>query len=220
MIDLWYLNTKDISEQDVSTLLRLLPVSKVNEIIRFRNHEDRRVKLFGRLMVKIYYEDSDFAFKWHEWQVAADGKPYYNGGRKKFNISHSRDYVVVAFSDQEVGADVECVSDFDIKSISHYFHPKETEYIIDSLDQKEAFFKLWTRKEAYLKATGKGIVDGLNNENCLPDKVRYKGIWHLQSYSLIPSYHLSLCTRIPNCYIKARELFPSDFYNYFNFETN
>lgn len=218
MIDLWYLNTKDIREQDVSALLKLLPAAKVNEIIRFRNFEDRRVKLFGRLMVKIYYEDNGLLFEWNEWKTNVNHKPYYNGGKKKFNISHSGEYVTVAFSNQEVGADVEGISDFDVKSLSHYFHPKEAEYIVNSLDPNEAFVKLWTRKEAYLKATGNGIINGLHNESCLPDKVTNGGIWHLHSLSLIPGYHLGLCTQIPNCPINVRELSPTNFYTHFNFE--
>jgi 4'-phosphopantetheinyl transferase len=217
MIDLWYLNTKNVREEDVITLQKILPQKMINEIIRFRNHEDRRLKLFGKLMVKKYYENKRLEFQWSEWHLSAEGKPYYNNGNKKFSISHSGNYVIVAFSDQETGADIERLANFDIMSVLSYLHPKEKEYIENASDSENAFFKIWTRKEAYLKAIGKGIIDGLNNENCLQDQLTQKEKWYLHSISIISNYQIALCTKIPNCQINIHELFPVEFNNLNNF---
>lgn len=211
MIDLWYLNTKNINQQDVKVLLRFLPQEIIKEIIRFRNHEDRRLKLFGKLLVRKYFEDQDLEFKWFEWQVSSDGKPYYNNRSKKFSISHSGNYVAVAFSDQEIGTDMEMLTNFDIMSAISYLHPREAECIESALNSEDAFFKVWTRKEAYLKAIGRGILDGLNNENCLQDEITHEEKWYLHSLSLISDYQIALCTQIPNCQINTRELFPLEF---------
>jgi 4'-phosphopantetheinyl transferase len=210
MIDLWYLNTKSICDEDMKILLKFLPQEMINEIIRFRNHEDRRLKLFGKLMVRKYFEVQNLEFKWFEWQVSPDGKPYYNGS-KKFSISHSGDFVAVAFSDREIGTDIERITNFDITTVLSYLHPDEVEYIESASNSGDLFFKIWTRKEAYLKAIGKGIIDGLNNENCLQDQLTHKEKWYLRSLSLISNYQIALCTQIPNCQINTRELFPVEF---------
>lgn len=210
MIDLWYFNTKNISQEYVKILLKLLPQEMINHIMQFRNYEDRRVKLFGRLIVKRYFEDKNNEFKWSNWHVANNGKPYYKNG-VKFSISHSKDLVVVAFSDSEIGIDIEGITAFDARTISHYFHPKEAEYIEKYSNSHEIFFKLWTRKEAYLKAIGKGIIDGLNYENCLPDKLISKEVWYLRSLSFIRNYQMAICTPISDCKINSLELTLNEF---------
>jgi 4'-phosphopantetheinyl transferase len=210
MIDLWYLNTKNISEEKVNCLLKFLPYEMINEINRFRNHSDRRLKLYGKLMIRKYYEDKNIEFKWCEYHLSSRGKPYYNNSIK-FNISHSEDYVTVAFSDMEIGNDIEKVTDFDITAVASYLHPLETKYIENASSSENAFFKVWTRKEAYLKAIGKGIIDGLNNENCLQDELIHKGKWYIYSLSIISKYKMALCTQNSGCQINIRELFPNEF---------
>jgi 4'-phosphopantetheinyl transferase len=210
MMDVWYLNAKNVVEEDVRVLLKFLPYEMVREVNRYANHEDRRVKLFGKLMVRKYFEDNHMEFKWLDWRVSFYGKPFYKEG-KKFNISHSGDYVVVGFSDQEIGTDIEKVTTFDIASALDYLHPREAEFIKSASSQEEVFFKVWTRKEAYLKAIGKGIIDGLNNENCLQDELINGNKWHLYSLSVISKYQMALCTRIRNCQINIRELYPYEF---------
>lgn len=212
MIDLWYLNTDNISQEDIKALLSLLPQEMINGITRFRNHEDRRLKLFSRLMIKKYYEEQGQKFNWLEWQISPGGKPYYNNNSKKFSISHSGNYVIVAFSDYEIGTDIERPASFDILSVLDYLHPQEAEYIESASNSEEAFFMVWTRKEAYLKAIGKGIIDGLNNENCLQNELSPPGEkWFLHSLPLFTNYQIAICTGIPDCQISTRELFPVQF---------
>ncbi len=85
----------------------------------------------------------------------------------KFNISHSKSLALYAISShREVGIDIEFMRpmpDAD-KLAKRFFSPREYE-IIKSLekDQKQqAFFNAWTRKEAFIKAIGKGLACHLN----------------------------------------------------------
>lgn len=89
-------------------------------------------------------------------------KPYFKNSDVKFSISHSEDYVAVAVSDNEIGVDIEKITDKSRDNmIDRFFLPSEQEFYYNSED-KAAFAVLWTRKEAYLKYTGKGITEGLS----------------------------------------------------------
>ena len=75
-----------------------------------------------------------------------------------FNLSHSNDFVMLAISDTPVGCDIERLH----KAIlsHHVFHPRELARL-SSLPEGDArnreFLRLWTAKEAFLKAIGTGI---------------------------------------------------------------
>ncbi len=81
------------------------------------------------------------------------GKPALDGGTLKFNMSHSESLALFAFSrEMELGADVEFRRP-GFPALENVFAPRERAL----LSEGEDFFKLWTRKEAYLKAVGKGF---------------------------------------------------------------
>lgn len=95
------------------------------------------------------------------------GKPYLEHHPKfYFNHSHSQKNYALALSHsvQDLGVDIE---DLDRKVrfealAQHAFHPKELENWNSLEQQKEYWFKVWTTKEAVLKAAGLGIRINLN----------------------------------------------------------
>ncbi|MBS1583428.1 MAG: 4'-phosphopantetheinyl transferase superfamily protein [Bacteroidetes bacterium] len=92
------------------------------------------------------------------------GKPYLERKDLRFNLSDTKDAVLVAFTTkQEVGADIETMTrEVDHHAVStHYFTPTEVHSIAEAGDGKRRFLELWTRKEAVLKASGVGIMDDL-----------------------------------------------------------
>ena len=108
------------------------------------------------------------------------GKPFlpaaFSSAPITFNLSHSRDAVLFAVRLREpVGIDVEYMRDnLDFIALAERFLSVQEYRTISSLSgaqQKAAFYTCWTRKEAYLKATGKGLA-GLSEaaalENGLP----------------------------------------------------
>ncbi|MEZ5357160.1 MAG: 4'-phosphopantetheinyl transferase superfamily protein [Bryobacteraceae bacterium] len=95
------------------------------------------------------------------------GKPVLRRtGSIRFNLSHSHDLALYAIADGvEVGVDLEKVRPLaDLDAVTRrFFHPQETAELM-SLDtrQVEAFFRCWTRKEAYVKAIGDGLAAGFD----------------------------------------------------------
>jgi 4'-phosphopantetheinyl transferase len=80
----------------------------------------------------------------------------------RFNLSHTHGLVAVAFCrGRDVGVDVEAVREGSkIEAIGRqFFCPEEVEDILalSPADQRAAFFRCWTRKEALIKATGMGL---------------------------------------------------------------
>jgi 4'-phosphopantetheinyl transferase len=92
-----------------------------------------------------------------------------------YNISHAGDLVLLAVSKTEVGVDVEQLNAlFTFQELLDYsFSPAEKAFIEASPIPHCAFYQFWTRKEAFVKATGQGIdaefhqVPALDGKHCL-----------------------------------------------------
>ncbi|MFQ9997804.1 MAG: 4'-phosphopantetheinyl transferase family protein, partial [Anaerococcus obesiensis] len=90
-----------------------------------------------------------------------NNKPYVeNILGLKFNISHTEDLVLLAFSKIEVGIDVEKINyQFEFKDILENCFTKDE--IINIDNNIISFYRYWTAKEAYLKCDGIGLVRNL-----------------------------------------------------------
>jgi 4'-phosphopantetheinyl transferase len=142
------------------------------------------------------------------------GKPYVNHLEGKadiyFNLSHSLAGVLIAVSQGiECGVDIEFQKeDFPSKEIAeHFFSENEIRaYLaLPPEQQKEAFFNCWTRKEAYIKAKGKGLNIPLDSfdvslapneparllqSRLEPDDIEQWSLVHLESWD---QYSSALC---------------------------
>jgi len=97
------------------------------------------------------------------FQYGPKGKPCLAGAaRLRFNVSHSGALALFAFTlDVEIGVDVEEIRPMpDLQQIAAgYFSAAEAaELVALPAERREAaFFRCWTRKEAYVKALGEGL---------------------------------------------------------------
>lgn len=84
----------------------------------------------------------------------------------KFNMSFSGDLMLVGLSKQnDVGIDIEKVHEMpDLDNIAvENFSPQELKYFNGTFDKTNAFYKIWTRKEAFIKAIGMGLYHPLKS---------------------------------------------------------
>ncbi len=99
------------------------------------------------------------------------GKPALTGehesSKLRFNMSHSHGVALFAVTENsELGVDVERIrADFASEDIARRFFSRFEVETFNSLHEAErvaAFFRCWTRKEAYIKATGRGLSQPLD----------------------------------------------------------
>ncbi len=82
----------------------------------------------------------------------------------QFNVAHSSGMVLYAFTlGRQVGVDLERIEQMhQLEEIAYRFlsnRERETISRFSGYKKYVAFFQIWTRKEAYLKARGKGLSD-------------------------------------------------------------
>ncbi|WP_226093368.1 4'-phosphopantetheinyl transferase superfamily protein [Dickeya oryzae] len=93
----------------------------------------------------------------------------------QFNLSHTHSAFAFAFARySQVGVDVErCQGQVDRKRAvaKRFFHPDEIRWLesLDDMQFLSAFTRLWSRKEAYIKALGMGLHKSLESFSCLTD---------------------------------------------------
>jgi 4'-phosphopantetheinyl transferase len=103
-------------------------------------------------------------------------KEKINNKTVEFNVSHSGDYALIAITlKNKVGIDIEKINyDIDYSSLSNrFFSQQENKELlnIDKSKQLEVFYRVWARKESFIKAIGKGVAFGLDNFSVSIDEV-------------------------------------------------
>jgi len=133
------------------------------------------------------------------------GKPALDltGAPLEFNMSHTQDLAVYAFARRcQLGVDVEHVKPMpDLESVARRFFSAEecSELFALAAEQRvQSFFRCWTRKEAYVKATGEGILMALDTFQVslapegTPLRLRVppgtNQSWHLHAFVPGPGY--------------------------------
>lgn len=160
MIHIFYTYT---SEENHNALLRtylpVLPQSYRDKIIRFRNWKDAQLSLLGRLLLEHgiktkFPEYSDML----EIGYTSYNKPYFKHHNLKFNISHSKNMAICVLSDgADMGIDIEEIAPVNINDFKQYMTPFEWQEVVNAPIKEDAFYKYWTKKEAVIKADGRGL---------------------------------------------------------------
>ncbi len=129
-----------------------------------------------------------------EFTAAPSGKPVISGpslignAQLHFNYSHSEDLLVLAVSRGfELGIDVERIRpEIEHTAISgHFFAPEEIGWLqsLTPENRSEAFYRIWTCKEAVLKADGSGLRQSLDTVKVEFSSIKKtKGGWQAESH--------------------------------------
>ena len=101
-----------------------------------------------------------------KFSVNQNNKPYLEShSYTYFNISHTKNHIVMAVADEEVGVDIEeIVSKKSFMSITRrYFSDCEVVELERSADLQKDLYTLWTLKESQVKRSSLGIAYGLKD---------------------------------------------------------
>lgn len=122
------------------------------------------------------------------------GKPRIVNFPKKFNLSHSGDYVVCAVGDGEVGTDIQKWVPGKERMAERFFAPAEWKLLqeLSGPQRTEVFYRLWSRKEAYGKYTGQGIGSAVGEDFSDEQKWQEKQICFRERV-LEDGYSLAVC---------------------------
>ena len=121
-----------------------MPAERKKKIDRVKHRNDKELSLGAGIL------ENEFA-----------GEGFYH------NLSHSGSRAVLAVSDGAVGIDIEPVREYSMKIVRRFFSEREQAYV--SMNGAEGFFRIWTLKEAFMKATGEGISLGIDSFETVPE---------------------------------------------------
>jgi len=150
-VDVWRIALPEVEDTT------LLDEEERKRADSFRSAHDRRVFVGAHAALRrilARYVEGPLCFA-----TGSHGKPALSPPQVRFNLAHSDELALLAVSpDREVGIDVEPVREL-AADAARYFSPAEQK-ALGSLPERErplAFFLAWTRKEAYIKARGRGL---------------------------------------------------------------
>jgi 4'-phosphopantetheinyl transferase len=166
-IQVWWTSLRG-AEPQIEGLRRILDESERERADRFRIAAARRRFIGARAFLRsilgraVGVDPENIAFSYGRY-----GKPLLAGGGPCFNATDSGDVVVVALASDEIGVDVEIVRP--LNRLERLARRICTRLEIEALekmsqaDRNDALLRLWTCKEAGLKAIGAGLSGGMRN---------------------------------------------------------
>ncbi|SIQ64992.1 4'-phosphopantetheinyl transferase [Chryseobacterium sp. RU37D] len=156
---------KNNSER-IEELFSKLPENLVKSINQYKYEEDRKSRIISKLLLEILVRKiaPDQNFFWNLYQKDSFSKPYFKGLEINFSTSHHENFsVVCATGKNQCGIDSELIKPLDVNIYKDFLHPNEQQFIHQQLNPQTAFYEIWTKKEAVLKASGLGISQDLQS---------------------------------------------------------
>lgn len=158
MIRVKFFKIAPYPQVDHEKLIDALPSFMQQKVSKYKFPEDRIRSVMGKVLLKnLLTEEGYPANTLSQIKLDKFQRPFLNG-KIDFNISHSGDYVVCAVSkNNRVGIDIEKIRPINIPDFEYVLTPDELHQLLIDKDATATFYKIWTQKEAVIKANGKGL---------------------------------------------------------------
>lgn len=188
-------------------LMEYISEGKKAKISRFRNNKDKYRGLISEILIRniicaqLNISNEEIFFVENEF-----GKPFLKGyDNFHFNISHSGQWIVCTVDDKDIGIDIEKIESIDYRELSeNFFSEKEYKFIFESTlsDQLKNFYRIWTLKESYIKAEGKGLsiplksfaIEIINNETIQVVSRNSFSKYYFKEFDIDCHYKMSICS--------------------------
>ena len=126
----------------------------------YRFEKDRRLSLGVEMLLRYGLREANVPYDRLRIKTNDAGKPVFTNADLHFNVSHAEDWAICAISDAEIGCDIEKIRSADLRIAQRFFCPEEYHHIIEqasAVEQDLLFYRYWTLKESFIKATGLGM---------------------------------------------------------------
>ncbi len=140
---------EECTEKEVQRMLPLVSAQRREQALKYKHTFGQYCCLKSWLMLQ--EEMKSFNFQLSTFNYEKYGKPYVVNG-PYFSISHCKAGIAVAIDGQPVGIDIETIRHADEELIARTMNEEERV----GMDNRK-FTRLWTQKEAVVKAQGVGI---------------------------------------------------------------
>lgn len=172
------------------------------KIDRLRRPQDKALSLGAELLLRHALAEQGISA--YTVAVTDSGKPYLQDSAVGFSLSHSGDRVMCAVAHGAVGCDLQQKILTDIRLSHRFFSAEEREYLasLSDVDRLSAFYRIWSLRESYAKATGQGIAAlhgelSLDMKSAPPSLIRPRqkeiGL-HFMEYPMDASYTCAVCS--------------------------
>jgi len=223
-VHLWIQNINELTPSNIFELEKYLSLLEKKRRSRFLYVADqKRFAVAYGMLRKILGDYLNQMPESFDFQTTAHGKPYLKNYPIEFNLSHSGDFVVWAFSTCAVGIDVEYMNrKVEILELAkRFFAPEEYRTLkqLPAASQQKAFYQCWTRKEAFIKASGEGLSYPLNDftvtlepnafGNCLSavrGQAALASNWFLTAFNLSDDYEGAVAVKCSTPQIQVLSL--------------
>src|SRR5262245_12535810 len=203
-VDVWRLSL-DPLDSLVSAFRARLSAEENDRAEKFKFQRDRKRYILThgllRVILSLYADVAPEELKFTENRYGKPELVHPAGLNLTFNLSHSQEKALIGIArGRQIGVDIEYVKkDFEWQEIVERFFSSREVQMINALPkdiQRRAFFTCWTRKEAYVKATGRGLslplkefdVSPVPGATMLllssPEKMR----WSMKEVDVVDSY--------------------------------
>lgn len=184
-----------VPEELMAVAAGALPEERLEKARKYRYEKDRRASILAFWLLICGMKEEHGITALPEIGISERGKPFFRDSGICFNLSHSADCVCCGIAGCKIGVDIEQqVTQYE-ELLDYTMSREEREQIQKAPRPREAFTRLWTLKESYLKCTGQGLTDALGTidfAGCEGDTFRKYG--HCFTTAGMEGCHVSVCT--------------------------
>lgn len=203
----------NVSENTHKMLVKYLNNDELNRAARFVREQDRSHFIAARGILRdILNRYINLAPENIEFNYGEHGKPSLNPRQNQcninFNLAHSQDLAIYAITRlNNLGVDIEYTKrNIEALDIAERFFSKNeiaSMHVLSASEQVAAFYRIWTRKEAFVKAIGVGLshpldqfsVDGSLEKSAInfhTENPSIKNDWYVYSITITNEYVAAL----------------------------
>ena len=207
MVKLYYAKiTKLYDEKCFEEKIKQVKEKRQVRILEYCQKKDRCRSLAASLLLKKALEEEGISYEAVCFTKEPAGKRKLLQNGLFFNLAHAQELAVCVISDQQVGVDVERRDRLEGKEQSRKLQiakkiltPEEWKFWKKADCQTKELISIWTKKESYVKMTGKGLSENLTTVDTLSDAF-------YQQILVDDAYIISVCTALEDECVRAQDL--------------